>query len=228
MKDYIDQVLGNNIRCLLPSYWWKRLFHKLYDHFDRLTTSLQTSISRLSQKIELMVGYVVVSNEETEGAIERNKAAYKKIRYATSPLYVSLDHSFRSRVDYVNGFYSEMVDGKYEDFVYLTGLYTYPVETGDYDRYRAIYIRKFKLYESGKLRGGNYYYEDSDLSEESGRAVQNMVVTAKFKEVEEGISSVAASIVQEIVDNECVTAAALNDLNDRIKKLEEQLNNAES
>ena len=56
--------------------------------------------------------------------------------------------------------------------------------------------------------------------------MQNMVVTAKFKEVEEGISSVAASIVQEIVDNECVTAAALNDLNDRIKELEERLNSA--
>lgn len=39
-------------------------------------------------------------------------------------------------------------------------------------------------------------------------------------------SSVAASIVQEIVDNECVTAAALNDLNDRIKELEERLKNA--
>jgi hypothetical protein len=32
--------------------------------------------------------------------------------------------------------------------------------------------------------------------------------------------------VQEIVDNECVTAAALNDLNDRIKELEERLKNA--
>lgn len=26
LKQYIDKVLGNSIRCLLPSYWWKRLF----------------------------------------------------------------------------------------------------------------------------------------------------------------------------------------------------------
>lgn len=31
LKQYINKVLGNSIRCLLPSYWWKRLFGLVVD-----------------------------------------------------------------------------------------------------------------------------------------------------------------------------------------------------
>jgi hypothetical protein len=34
LKEYIDKILGNNIRCLLPSYWWKRLFGLVVDKID--------------------------------------------------------------------------------------------------------------------------------------------------------------------------------------------------
>lgn len=34
LKQYIEKVLGNNIRCLLPSYWWKRLFNQVADRID--------------------------------------------------------------------------------------------------------------------------------------------------------------------------------------------------
>lgn len=32
LKSYIDRVLGNSIRCLLPSYWWKRAFGAVIDN----------------------------------------------------------------------------------------------------------------------------------------------------------------------------------------------------
>lgn len=32
LKQYIDRVLGNSIRCLLPSYWWKRVFGAVVDN----------------------------------------------------------------------------------------------------------------------------------------------------------------------------------------------------
>ena len=31
LKEYINKTLGNSIRCLLPSYWWKRLFGLVVD-----------------------------------------------------------------------------------------------------------------------------------------------------------------------------------------------------
>ena len=34
LKSYIDRILGNNIRCILPSYWWKRAFGAVIDKVD--------------------------------------------------------------------------------------------------------------------------------------------------------------------------------------------------
>lgn len=34
LRQSIDKVLGNSIRCLLPSYWWKQLFHQVADVID--------------------------------------------------------------------------------------------------------------------------------------------------------------------------------------------------
>ena len=34
LKDKIGKVLGNSIRCLLPSYWWKTLFNDVADTIE--------------------------------------------------------------------------------------------------------------------------------------------------------------------------------------------------
>ena len=34
LKQYINNKLGNSIRCLLPSYWWKKLFDLVIDKVD--------------------------------------------------------------------------------------------------------------------------------------------------------------------------------------------------
>lgn len=34
MKKYINQVLGDSLRCILPSYWWKRLLGKMADKIE--------------------------------------------------------------------------------------------------------------------------------------------------------------------------------------------------
>jgi len=36
LKQQIEKVLGNSIRCLLPSYWWKRLFNQVADRIDEV------------------------------------------------------------------------------------------------------------------------------------------------------------------------------------------------
>ena len=52
LKQYIDRVLGNNIRCLLPSYWWKRLFGEIVDNIDSISKSTKNSIDRLTSKVK--------------------------------------------------------------------------------------------------------------------------------------------------------------------------------
>ena len=34
LKSYIDRTLGDSIRCLLPSYWWKKMFGAVVDKLD--------------------------------------------------------------------------------------------------------------------------------------------------------------------------------------------------
>lgn len=36
LRNKIEQVLGNNLRCLLPSYWWKHLFNQVADRIDEV------------------------------------------------------------------------------------------------------------------------------------------------------------------------------------------------
>lgn len=36
LRNNVEKVLGNSIRCLLPSYWWKRLFNQVADTIDTI------------------------------------------------------------------------------------------------------------------------------------------------------------------------------------------------
>lgn len=53
LNNKIERVLGNNIRCLLPSYWWKNLLHSVSDRIDTV-----------EQKIEDASGVTVVDSKE--------------------------------------------------------------------------------------------------------------------------------------------------------------------
>jgi hypothetical protein len=55
LKQYIDRVLGNNIRCLLPSYWWKNLFHSVADRIDEVEQKVDG--------IEIPDGVPIVNSE---------------------------------------------------------------------------------------------------------------------------------------------------------------------
>lgn len=64
LRENIEKVLGNSIRCLLPSYWWKRLFGMVVDEIDDVrntanskankseVASLSNSIDALSDKVD--------------------------------------------------------------------------------------------------------------------------------------------------------------------------------
>lgn len=53
LNNKIERVLGNNIRCLLPSYWWKNLLHSVADRIDTV-----------EQKIEDASGITVVDSKK--------------------------------------------------------------------------------------------------------------------------------------------------------------------
>ncbi len=56
LKAYIDRILGNNIRLLLPSYWWKRAFNVVIDKIeDSSGVKIVGSTSEL-ENLEVPVG----------------------------------------------------------------------------------------------------------------------------------------------------------------------------
>ena len=52
LKNYINEVLGDSVRCLLPSFWWKKLFGEVVDTVESVSESTKKSINSLSSKID--------------------------------------------------------------------------------------------------------------------------------------------------------------------------------
>lgn len=42
IKSYIDRILGNSIRCLLPAYWWKKAFGAVVDKVAEVEMAIPT------------------------------------------------------------------------------------------------------------------------------------------------------------------------------------------
>lgn len=207
LKSYINRVLGNSLRCLLPSYWWKRLFGLVVDEIGILGEKLQNAISSLKQNIDLMLGYVVVYVEDADKHVEHNKNMYNIIgsAYASNkPLYVYLDGLVALRVDYnQSAGMVENVDGKYMYYVVLYGYTCYPFTQSQ----RELLDVYYKLYEDGTIRGGFYSYSDSKLSLTSDRTVKNKVIAERltpivflpFTETEEA-KAMNADAYQQYID----------------------------
>lgn len=64
LRQSIDKVLGNSIRCLLPSYWWKRLFNQVADRIDEAEQFA-------SELIETKVNEVKMPIVESENALKK-------------------------------------------------------------------------------------------------------------------------------------------------------------
>ena len=51
LNTYIDKVLGNSLRCLLPSYWWKRLLKLVVEYVESVKEGIDTQIKEVSDKV---------------------------------------------------------------------------------------------------------------------------------------------------------------------------------
>lgn len=56
LKQYIDKVLGNSIRCLLPSYWWKRAFGAVIDKIEDSSGVRIVGSTRELENLDVPVG----------------------------------------------------------------------------------------------------------------------------------------------------------------------------
>ena len=104
LKNKIEKVLGNSIRCLLPSYWWKNLFHSVADRIDEVETTVSDMVVKSLKEFEVkhpdMASQTLILTEDETSAEARNNAT-KLIRWAgkvttlpakaaVNPLYIAV------------------------------------------------------------------------------------------------------------------------------------------
>lgn len=108
LKNKIEKVLGNSIRCLLPSYWWKNLFHSVADRIDEVETTITENVNDMVVKSlkefeakhpDMASNTLVLTEDETSAEARSN--AIKLIRWAgkvttlpaksaVNPLYIAV------------------------------------------------------------------------------------------------------------------------------------------
>jgi hypothetical protein len=92
LKEYIDKVLGNSVRCLLPSFWWKRLFKLVVDDFDE-------KIKETEKKCEIQM-------EETSSS-SKKLTPNKYYRWQKAPASLNITLEEPSDMTIVNNYMFE-------------------------------------------------------------------------------------------------------------------------
>lgn len=55
LNTYIDKVLGNSLKCLLPSYWWKRLLKLVVGYAESVKEDIDTQIKSVADKSDKQI-----------------------------------------------------------------------------------------------------------------------------------------------------------------------------
>lgn len=81
LNTYINRVLGNSIRCLLPSYWWKRLLTQIVEYVDEVkekvdgidvsefatkdeVVNVGNGVSAIEQRLSNLYGFVITTGDK--------------------------------------------------------------------------------------------------------------------------------------------------------------------
>ena len=231
LRAYIDRTLGNSIRCLLPSYWWKRIFGLIVDEVEGKAS--KESVATLEKKVENFKG----------GGVQA---------ITLYPLDRSTKQSYHRQV------YDTLVElaAKGEDFIVYAevGTSIYPATTifanplSDTPSYGFSFRGwvQTEIHQGTKTEKEHFavtlfadgtmqlnttqdYVIDHVISETSTNAVQNKAIKAY---VDEQVAKAGGSIdtsnlvtKEELAENEAVYASAITDLNTRLAALEAQLTN---
>lgn len=98
LRNKIDSILGNSMRVLLPSYWWKRAFNVTADAIDTIETDTQEKIGEVQQQVDKLA----------------EKMTEKRVLYANNPQ----DHK-EENLAMINTLWVEYLVGRGHDPVYL-------------------------------------------------------------------------------------------------------------
>lgn len=83
LHTYIDRTLGNNVRCLLSSFWWKKLFHLVVDKVESVENKID-NIQLPEGGVEfLKLGATQEGDDLTTEELAHNAEIYKRLTNGT-------------------------------------------------------------------------------------------------------------------------------------------------
>lgn len=211
LKDKINRILGNNVRLLLPSYWWKRVFGLVVDRIDEVENNARITVdSKLSktsknavqnkviaeefeviaEKFDKQQCVFVVSSDGTapENYKQQNKESYNKVYESIDAdrwinVFVLYGGYFRIQVDSIT------FSGNNEVVLYATF-------NDSFIEFRVSFDGSVVTQYSGSLK------IDSSVSSTSTNAVQNKVIKAY---IDEKVANVGGSEIRELYVGDSLT-----------------------
>lgn len=76
LKSYIDGILGNGIRCLLPSYWWRKALGAIVDKTEELFGKISKVENRVNNLCQFLIVPMNWDGTLTSTQQENNKALH--------------------------------------------------------------------------------------------------------------------------------------------------------
>lgn len=199
LKQQIDKVLGNSIRCLLPSYWWKKLFYNVADTIDNSKEELEKIVIDSLDEFEKTHPSIAsqtfywTTDENSEEASKNKSLAIKTLmamssaiksgkEYYNNPFYIAVPISFDK---------SSLADAKLIIFhQYYLDFNRQKISFPEVYIERECFDIEFDLYGDNGVpttqpsnNSGSSVVVDSSLSETSTNPVQNKVITSSISKI---------------------------------------------
>lgn len=92
LKDKINRILGNNVRLLLPSYWWKRVFGLVVDRIDKVEQSTSKLIDSKVKEVKMPI----VESVDELSKLNLPKGGVAAVEKVGEPVVVNLEDCYLS------------------------------------------------------------------------------------------------------------------------------------
>lgn len=173
LKSYINRVLGNSLRCLLPSYWWKRLFGLIVDELEDINDRIDAIGSGSDDDGNVITIYMPHNTEKNRLA---NIDAYNAIVAALRGGQTIAVQNLESLPSHILSYTASAIVLVNDKVMYQVSL------TGDNGNDIGVSSRELHADGTVEILGSVHVYEaDAELSTTSEKPVQNKVVADRFE-----------------------------------------------
>lgn len=237
LKEYINSKLGNSLRTLLPSYWWKRLFGLVIDKVEDVKGSIYTSIDEFAKNRPDIYARTFYLSEKAEhiahNAVVVRRCQLEAMQGELRPYYIATMIEDSPEIWWVrnDGYaptsgistFTDVEDGgnKYRVMFGADGT-AYKVEVQEDSviidtemsstSENAVQNKVIKEYVDKAVQNVNITL-DSALSDTSTNAVQNKVVASAFEAVVEELEKKVDKVEGKQLSTEDFTTELKEKLN---------------